>query len=72
MDGFRDQTIDIFGGAGSQPLICSAEIVEALSGEEFGNDATFLWRRESCERYFIAYEPSRSIVERIERSLEAD
>ena len=72
MDEFSDQPNGFFGGASHRPSTWTAEIVEALSGEEFGNDATFLWPRESCERYFIAYEPSRSIVERIERSLEAD
>jgi hypothetical protein len=72
MDRFRDQTIGFFGGPASQPSTWPAGIVQTHSGEEFGNDTTFLWRHKSGEEHVIAPEPSRSIIEQIERSLEAD
>ena len=63
MDEFKDPMNGLFGGAGSRPTSWTAEIVEALSGDEFGNDATFFWRCKSCEGHFIAPDPSRSIVD---------
>lgn len=62
MDEFRDQPNGFFGGVSHRPSTWTAEIVEGLSGDEFGNDATFLWRCKSCEGYFIAPEPSRPFI----------
>jgi hypothetical protein len=63
MDEFSDQPNGFFGGASHRPSTWTAEIVDALSGDGFGYDTTFLWRCKSCEGYLIAPKPSRPIID---------